>query len=141
MKTKLRFSKLFAGVAMALGTGAIMSTAVAGPGPDYWRNLGKAPSTATVSPAAPMIHANTACTDARIVSVTEKKFIQANGRGPMRTVEVGKKQVCTACDVPTIVMKPSGHNARGAMVPVAIKGSHDCTTNGCKPDTSLARLD
>mgnify|MGYP001560519519 CR=1 FL=1 len=139
MKTKLHYSRLFAGVAMALGTGVVMSTAVAGPGPDYWRNPGKAPSTAAVAPVAPMTHANAACTDARVVSVTETKFIQANSRGPTRTVEVGKKLVCTSCDTPMIVMKPSGNNARGAMAPVEIRGTHECSKNGCAPTISVVR--
>ena len=110
-------------------------------GPDDWRKHGQAPSPAPSAPAAPMPHTATACTDARLVSVTEAKFIQANGRGPTRTVEVGKKLVCTACDIPMIVMKPSGHNARGAMAPVAIRGTHDCTKNGCTPVATVARLD
>ncbi len=84
---------------------------------------------------------NAACVDARVISKTEPRFIQANGRGPTRTVEVGKKLACTSCDIPTVVMKASGHNARGAMAPVAIKGMHDCTQNGCTPATSIARVD
>jgi hypothetical protein len=70
------------------------------------------------------------CSDPRLVSVTETKPAWHNGRGPLTTVEVGKKLVCTSCDTPMIVMKPSGHNGRGAMAPVAIKGTHDCG-NGC----------
>lgn len=121
--------------------GFITAGAVGGPGPDYWRNQGKTAINALTPPAAPKGQANVDCTDARVVPVTETKFIQANGRGPLRTVEVGKKQVCTACAIPTIVMKPSGHNARGAMAPVASKGTHDCTTNDCTPATGVARID
>lgn len=140
MNTTTLRSKLLAGAALALGTSFVIPNVIAGPGPEYWRNQGKAPSAAS-APAAPKPHTVTACTDARMVSVTETKFIQANGRGPTRTVEVGKKLVCTSCDIPMIVMKPSGHNARGAMAPVAIRGTHDCTKNGCTPAATVAKTD
>jgi hypothetical protein len=133
MKTNIRYSKLLAGVALALGTGLVVPAAIAGPGPGYWRNQGAAPTTPVVAPMPPSPRTEVVCTDARVVSVTETKFVQANGRGPMRTAEVGRKMVCTSCDVPLVVMKPSGHNARGAMAPVAIRGTHDCAMNGCMP--------
>lgn len=127
---------------VAIITGGLFAAAaLAGPSPHAWRNQSKASDTATAASAAPMTHANAACNDARLVSVTETAFLQANGRGPIRTVEVGKKLICTSCDNPMIVMKPSGHNARGAMAPVAIKGSHDCTKNGCTPAATLVRVD
>ena len=141
MKTNTLRSKLLAGAALALGISFANPNVIAGPGPDYWRNQGKASSPAASAPAATMPRTVAACTDARLESVTETKFIQANGRGPTRTVEVGKKLDCTACDIPMIVMKPSGHNARGAMAPVAISGTHDCTKNGCTPVATVARLD
>ena len=139
MKTYMLHSKLIAGVALALGTGLAVPTAIAGPGPDYWRNLGKPESKSSPAPAAPV--ENKACTDARLVSVTETKPTWPNRRGPLQTVEVGKKLVCTSCDTPLIVMKPSGHNARGGMAPVAIKGTHDCAKKGCTPGTSVATVD
>jgi hypothetical protein len=86
-------------------------------------------------------HAVRACTDARLVSVTETKPAWHNGRGPLTTVEVGKKLVCTSCDTPMIVMKPSLHNGRGPMVPVAINGTHDCTAKGCTPPSTIASVD
>ena len=130
MKTLMLCSKLLAAAALIVGAGFSISTAMAGPGPDYWRNLGKMESTAVVAPAATLTHATRACTDSRLVAVTETKTILNNGRGPIQTVEVGKKLVCTSCDTPIIVMKPSLHNGRGPMTPVAIKGTHDCT-KGC----------
>lgn len=139
MKTSMPRSKLIAGAALAMATGLAVPTAIAGPGPDYWRNLGKPESKSSPAPAAPV--ETKACTDARLVSVTETKPTWPNKRGPLQTVEVGKKLVCTSCDTPLIVMKPSGHNGRGAMAPVAIKGTHDCTKNGCTPAASVARAD
>lgn len=136
-----RTLKLLAGAALAFGTSFAIPNVIAGPGPNSWLNQGKAPSTATRDPAAPKPHTVAGCTDARLVSVTETEFIQANGRGPTRTVEVGKKLVCTSCDIPMIAMKPSGHNARGAMAPVAIRGTHDCTKNGCTSVAIVAKID
>jgi hypothetical protein len=139
MKTNTLRSKLLAAAALALGTGFTISNAIAGPGPDYWRNQGKAPSPAPSAPAAPTPQTVAACTDARLVSVKETKFIQANGRGPMRTVEVGKKLVCTSCATPMIVMKPSGFISKGALTPVTIRGKHDCTKAGCTPAATVAQ--
>ena len=96
MKIVTLGSTPIAGVALALGPGLAIPGVIAGPGPDFWRNQEMTPSAATVAPAAPMSHANAACTDARIVSVKETKFLQANGRDPMRAVEVGKKATGTA---------------------------------------------
>jgi hypothetical protein len=136
MKTYTFRSRLLAGVTLSLGAGLAVP-AIAGPGPQYWRNPGKSESTMTVAPPAHGEHAIRACTDARVVSVTETKSILPNGRGPTRTVEVGKKLVCTSCDIPIIVMKPSWQNARGPLAPVTIKGTHDCT----KTCLAVARAD
>jgi hypothetical protein len=140
MKTIAPRSTLLAAAALAFGTSLITSTLFAA-APDHRHTPGKAPSTTTVAPVETTTAVNAACTDARLVSVTETKFLHANGRGPTRTVELGQKLVCTACDTPMIVMKPSGHNARGAMAPVAIRGTHDCTKNGCTPVARVARID
>ena len=129
MKTNTLRLNLLAGVALALGTGLAIPTVNAGPGPDYWRNLGKPEFKSSVASPAPI--ESKACTDAKLVPVTETRTTWHNGRGPLQTVEVGKKLVCTSCDTPMIVMKPSGHNGRGAMAPVAIKGTHDCSKAGC----------
>lgn len=113
MKTNSLHSKLLAAIALALGTGLAVPAALAGPASESGRP----------------------CADARLVAVTETKTILSNGRGPTRTVEIGKKFTCTACDTPAIIMKPSGHNGRGVMGPVAIKGTHDCS-KGCAPVAS-----
>jgi hypothetical protein len=133
-------SRLLAGVALTLGTGLAVP-AIAGPGPQYWRNLGKTDNTTTAAQAARSEKTNPACTDSRLVSVTETKPAWHNGRGPLTTVEVGKKLVCTSCDTPLIVMKSSWPNARGPLVPMAIKGTHDCTKNGCMPAATTASVD
>ncbi len=117
-------------------SGLFAAAALGGPGPQYWNRPASAPvskpdpAPKTVAPAV------RACTDSRVVSVTKTESILPNGRGPHRTFEVGKKLICTSCDTPTVVMKPSGHNGRGAMAPVTIKGTHDCGT-GCAVVASL----
>lgn len=130
MKTNAFRSKLLAGVALALGTGLAIPAAVAGPGPQYWRNAGKTDTNTAVA-AAPAARAARACTDARLVTVTETKPTWHNGRGPLVTTDMAKKFECTSCDTPMVVMKPSGYNGRGGMAPVEIRGKHDCTKSGC----------
>lgn len=121
MKTQSYRSRLLVGVAFLAATGLAIP--------------------AIAAPAPHSEHAVIPCTDARVVSVTETKSILANGRGPTRTVTIGQKLACTSCDTPMMAMKPSGHNARGAMAPVAIKGTHDCTMSGCTPTSRVARVD
>src|SRR5687767_826853 len=98
MKTNILLSKLLAGAALSLGVVLTISTATAGPGPDHWRNLGKKDNGAT-APSPQTAHATRACTDARLVSITETKSLLPNGRGPTQTVEIRKKLVCTSCDI------------------------------------------
>jgi hypothetical protein len=120
-------------IRISIGTfaiGVFALAARAGPGPQYWRDQANAGNKAAVSPPSAE-RAFRGCGDARLVTITETKSSWTNGRGPMLTTTVGQKLMCTACDTPAIVMKPSGHNGRGAMVPVEIKGKHDCSKNGC----------
>jgi hypothetical protein len=133
MKTNTLRLSLLAGAALALGTGLALPTAIAGPGPDYWRNLGKPESKSSLAP--PESIATKACTDARLVPVTETRTTWHNGRGPLQTVEVGKKRVCTSCATPLVVMKPSWPNARGPLVPVTLNATHDCS-RVCAPVAS-----
>ena len=133
MKTNTLGSKIILGTALVFGTSLAIPAALAGLGPQYWANFGKPAASTTAKPVKPAPAIVSTCTDSRVVTVTETKPILPNGRGPTRTVEVGKKLVCTSCDTPMIAMKPSGHNARGAMAPVEIRGTHDCTKNGCVP--------
>lgn len=114
MKTNILSGKLL-GV-LTLGTILAIPSAIA--------------SSATTAAAGSTSNAP-ACTDARLVTVTETKPTWHNGRGPLTTVAVGQKLECTSCDKPMIAMKPSGHNGRGAMAPVEIRGKHDCTKGGC----------
>jgi hypothetical protein len=130
MKTNTIRTTLLAGAAVALATALSIPAASAGPGPDYWRNLGRTDSKAAVAPTS-VERAARVCADARLVSVTETKPSWQNRRGPLTTVEIGKKLECASCDTPLVVMKPSGHNGRGGMAPVEIKGRHDCTKDGC----------
>jgi hypothetical protein len=131
MKASIIRSTLHLGVVLTLSTGLAGPAAIAGPGLDYWRNLGQAGNSAPKVNPATIADAARQCTDSRAIVITESKPLFPNGRGPTRTVEVGRKFVCTSCDSPMIAMKPSGDNGRGAMTSVAIAGVHDC--NGCAP--------
>jgi hypothetical protein len=130
MKTGILRSTLHLGTVLALSTGLTGPAALAGPGLEYWRNFGQSRTSASNVDPAPITAARP-CTDSHVVAITESKPLFPNGRGPIRTVEVGSKLACTSCDSPMVAMKPSGDNGRGAMTPVALKGLHNC--NGCAP--------
>ncbi len=130
MKTKLRYSKLLAGVALALGTGLLIPTAVAGPGSgvSIWRNK-PAPEKTPAAPSA-TIEPPRACTDSRLISVKEAKWVRGGGRG-MVIVDAGKTLVCNSCATPTVAAKTHDRNSNGPKAALPIKGLHDCSKNGC----------
>ena len=127
MKTNSLRSVLFAGAALA-AVGFATSNARAGAEPEHARNQHKTRNTPALTIAE---RSQPSWTDARLAAVTETRSSLPNGRGTQVTSEVSKKLECTSCDTPMIAMKPSGHNGRGAMAPVEIRGRHDCTKDGC----------
>lgn len=130
MKTNMRYSKLLAGVALALGTGLIIPTAVAGPGSgvSIWRNK----PAAEKAPAAPSasVEPPRACTDSRLISVKEAKWVRGLGRG-MVIVDAGKALVCNSCATPTVAAKTHDRNSNGPKASMPIKALHDCVKSGC----------
>lgn len=85
-----------------------------------------APATPAPAPTPPA----PACPNARLTTVTETKTLSPGGRAATQRIESTRRLTCTACDVPMTVLRPSGHNGRGAMAPVTISGTHDCS-RGC----------
>ncbi|MEO7797734.1 MAG: hypothetical protein ABIY47_08425 [Opitutaceae bacterium] len=116
-------------VLAGLALGAFTATALAGPGSEYWRNQGKPAPVGNPAAAAPAGKA-VPCVDGRTVAVTETRIAQANGRGPLQTVQIGAKRVCGACAYPVVFMKPAQANGRGPLAPVVVAGTHDCVA-GC----------
>ncbi len=124
MNTLHNISRIAAlGATLAVALSFTAPRTLAGPGPEYWRNLGKPKPEASAPAAQP---SGIVCTDSKTVAVTEVKNAWTNGRGPLQVSEVGTKRECTSCGTFT-VMKPSWPNARGPLQPVQVAGKHDCT--------------
>lgn len=86
------------------------SSAIAGPGPQYWAAQGK-PKADTVAKAdaTPV----KLCAGAEVVTDTIMKPAMANGKGPLVPTQIGSKTVCHMCPVTTLVTKSSFGNGKG----------------------------
>lgn len=123
---KTSFPLLIASAAFVFTAGTI--SLVAGPGSDYWRRHG-APAPDT--PASVALNSTSPkCTDATSVPVYAFRQNFSNGRGTIRQVQVGTKEVCTTCGNKTTVMKSTWPNRKGPLQPVTVAATHDCTS-GC----------
>lgn len=118
MKTTTLLPSL-AAVALALGATLALATPAATPSPRSCC----APSPTPTAPSA--------CTDARPVSHVTLTRLSTGGRAASERIDRVTSLRCTACDTKLTVMKPSGLNARGAMTPTTVPGTHECTT-GCR---------
>lgn len=131
-------SKVLAGAMLVLGTSLALPTAFAGPGSgvSIWRNSPKPDKI----PAAPATSGTMAapCTDSRVISVKEAKWVRGNGRG-MTIVDAGKTLVCNSCATPVAVSRPVDRNSNGPKAGKPSRGLHDCTKGGC--GTVVASLD
>jgi len=129
MKTSTLGSSVLAGAALALGAGLTVSTVLAGPGSgvSIWRNKPEAPPSAP-APAATVEASR--CSDARIISVKESKWVRGLGRG-MVVVDAGKAVVCNTCSSAVAAPKAHDRNANGPKAALAAKPLHDCTKAGC----------
>ena len=124
MKTSPRIIHVLGlGAALALVFGLTNPRILAGPGPEYWRNLRNPKPEVAAAAAQP---SGPVCTDAKIVTHFATRNAWPNGRGPLQVVAAGTKTVCTACGTFT-VMKPSWHNGRGPLQPVQFAARHECT--------------
>jgi hypothetical protein len=119
---------IFAG-AIALAALSLTSVATAGPGLDYWRRMADTkeskPSVRTESAASEV-----ACTDSKVVQVTETKNAWQNGRGPAVTTVTGTKRVCTTCGGTTTEAKRTWLNGKGPTVITKVARQHDCVNCG-----------
>ncbi len=130
MKTNLLSAKLLAGIALALGTGLAIPSATAGPGSgvSIWRNKPAADKTVAAPVASP--ETPRACTDSRLISVKEAKWVRGLGRG-MVIVDAGKALVCNSCSTLTVAAKTHDRNSNGPKASAPSRGLHDCSTGGC----------
>lgn len=128
MKTSLLTKTAGASVGL-LFLALVSSSAVAGPGPQYWQSLGKA-KTPAVEPAKPAAALTHLCAGATVVPVTVMKPAQANGKGPLVEVQTGTKAVCHMCPVTTTVRTNSLPNGRGTWTTAEVTKTgveHTCT--------------
>jgi hypothetical protein len=92
----------------------LSTTAVAGPGPQFWAQqtaAAKARSEAAKSTTAPA--AVQLCADAHVVAVTAMQPMMANGKGPLVERKVGTKTVCHICPVKGVSVKTAQANGKG----------------------------
>jgi hypothetical protein len=107
----------------------VSSTAVAGPGPQYWQSLGKAKAPA-VEPAKPSTAPTHLCPGGMVVPVTVMKPTLPNGRGPLVAVQTGTKTVCRICPVTVTVTANAWPNGRGPLTTMEVTKTgveHACT--------------
>lgn len=113
-------------------------SAFAGPGPQFWQNVGTAKKAPVVvaAPATTTPVAAHACAGAAVVPVISMKPAWPNGRGPLIAVQTGTKTVCHVCATTTVVTTNDWPSHRGPLVQKAeiMKAgeTHVCTT-GCAP--------
>lgn len=114
-----------------LFTALFSSTAVAGPGPQYWMAQGKPRTAAVVSPAKAAVTPVALCAGAKVVASTVMRSAQANGKGPLVSVQVGTKTICHICPVTTLVRKGPFGNGKGPMTTTEVTkvgAEHNCAT-------------
>jgi hypothetical protein len=102
--------------------------AKAGPGVDYWRRA--ADARVAQPSAAVQEKSSAACTDSRVVQVTNTHNAWANGRGPMVTSTETSKLVCNSCGGTEVVTKRTWLNGKGPSVTKVVPSLHDCTSCG-----------
>lgn len=125
MKTTTLISKCRAGTA---GLVLVSTVAFAGPGSgaSIWRSNPATPTPPVAdAPPTPMT-----CTDARLISVKETKWVRGGGRG-MTVVDAGKRLVCNSCVIPVAVTRPADRNSNGPKANTPSKGLHECGAAGC----------
>lgn len=128
---KAPLSSLSAGLSLGLLASVLLSSsALAGPGPQYWQNVGRTNASATTQtkPAATAAHL---CAGAETVAVTTMKPALPNGRGPLVEVQTGTKTVCHMCPVTTTVRTNSLPNGRGTWTTTEVTKTgveHTCTS-------------
>ncbi len=124
MKTTLSRKAALAGALIA----SLVTTAYAGPGPQFWANFHKNSDT-----PAKLTAATSMCPGLHEVDATTLKPAWANGRGPLTEVKIGSERVCHMCPVTTAVTTHQWANGRGPALSsenTSAGPTHHCST-GC----------
>lgn len=118
----------------AAGLGLLFSaflatSAIAGPGPQYWAAQGKPKAVAAVSATKADATQTKLCAGAEVVPVTIMRPMMANGKGPLVPVQVGVKTICHICPVTTAFTRNSLPNGKGPMTTTEVTkvgAEHNC---------------
>lgn len=114
------------GSALVLVAG-LTSSALAGPGPQYWQQQDKirAENAAKAKAAAPTVKpADTpamACASCKTEAVREFRSSQAGGKVPARFYTVGTKHSCSACGGAVTTVRGTTTNDMTANCPICVK--------------------
>ncbi len=128
MKTSYFAKASGAGLGLLFST-LISSSAMAGPGPQFWQSVGKAKAP-VAEPAKAAVVPTHACAGSAVVAVTEMKPALPNGRGPLVAVQTGTKTVCHMCPVATVATTNDWPSHRGPLVTTEVTKTgveHTCT--------------
>jgi hypothetical protein len=130
MNTSHSFRKLIGlGSLLALSIGLIPGVK-AGPGIDYFQRMDSVNINKQQAPSAKLTSAMPGvCADAKTVVISEVQRDWANGKGPVRFVQAGTKNVCHSCGIAT-VSKKNGPNARAALPSTEVPAEHTCGSYG-----------
>ncbi|OAM91333.1 hypothetical protein OH491_22725 [Termitidicoccus mucosus] len=131
MNTSNKISKILGrGSLLVLFATAALSSAHARPDPDYWRRTQQNRWNQNVTQTSVPAPASKECATARTEAVTDLRPAMPNGKGALKRVAAGSRQVCDSCAT-TTVMKPSLRNGKGPLRPVQITSTHICDAS-CK---------
>ena len=126
MKTNL--NKILGwGSVLALVAG-FTSTALAGPGPQFWQQQDKvrAENAAKAKAAAPVDAPAVACASCKTSDVTEFRSSQAGGKVPGRYDKIGTKHECAMCGGATTTVRGKTTSDMKANCPVCAEVTRTC---------------
>jgi len=85
------------GALLALALAIVVPTVSAGPGSEYYRNLGQIKTQTEAKAIEPESTVMMVCGACKTVKITQFKSEFSSGRPPMRWFEVGSKHECEHC--------------------------------------------
>ena len=97
MNTALNRKTIGLAALLALALAFIVPAASAGPGPEYWRNLGQVKTQKEAKEIKPDSTVMLVCGACKTVKLADFKSPQTNGRPPLTWTEVGSKHDCEHC--------------------------------------------
>ena len=114
------------GSALVLVAG-LTSTAIAGPGPQFWQQQDKirsenaAKAKAAAQAAKPADTPAMACASCKTTDVRDSKYVGPGGKGHMEWFTVGTKHSCSACGGAVTTVRGKTTNDMTANCPICAK--------------------